>query len=125
VWHAISGFLLKAHASGLSHEAVIEIMVALLGVMIAALGVLSVLVSLLFAALGIFGFQVIREEVKKSAVKTATDIAQDIAIQEFDKLRAEQQAIELITQERPKKKTTSKKDTGRKTNDAGLRGQSE
>jgi len=100
-------------------------MVALLGVMIAALGVLSVLVSLLFAALGIFGFQVIREEVKKSAVKTATDIAQDIAIQEFDKLRAEQQAIELITQERPKKKTTSKKDTGRKTNDAGLRGQSE
>jgi len=104
-------------------------MVALLGVMIAVLGVLSVLVSMLFAGLGLFGFQVIRKEVKKSsveaAVKTAQKTAQETAVHEFEKFRAEQQAIELITQVSTKKKTNSKKDIGRKTNDAGLRGQGE
>lgn len=122
MWHAITGFILNLRASGLSHEAVIEIMIALLGVMVAVLGILSVLVSLVFAGLGIFGFQVIRDEATKAARLIAEQIAKDITTQTIEQQKTVQQAIDLSTQLRTKKTTTSKMSIGRKTNDAGLKG---
>lgn len=125
MWKTTTDFLLKAHASGLGHDAVIEIMVALLGVMVAVLGILSVLVSLIFTALGIFGFQLIRDESTKAARLAAEQTAKDITTQTIEQQRIEQQAIDLSTQLRTKKKPNAKKSIGRKTSDAGLRGSEE
>jgi ABC-type bacteriocin/lantibiotic exporter with double-glycine peptidase domain len=92
MWQAITDFLLKAHAEHLSHEAVIEIMVALLGIMVAILALVAFLVSLIFVALAIFGFETISNEVRKIAEtiarKTASKIAKDEMKRVFEMVQA-------------------------------------
>jgi len=86
VWQAITDFLLKAHAQNLSHEAVIEIMIALLGIMIAVLTLIVALISFVFAMLAIFGFETIRAEVRKIAETIARKTASRIAKDEMKKV---------------------------------------
>lgn len=75
MWARIANFLLKAHASGLGHDVIIEILIALLGLMIAVLTLIAGLVSVIVAIIGVFGFQTIRDEAKKKASEIATNIA--------------------------------------------------
>lgn len=79
VWHAITDFLLKAKASGLGHDAVIEILIALLGVMIAVLSLIGLLISFILAVLGVFGYQNIKSAASKMAKVTADKVASDMA----------------------------------------------
>jgi hypothetical protein len=88
-------FLLKAHASGLGHDAVIEIMVALLGIMIALLTLVAALVSFLVAVLGFVGFKTIKDEVREIAEKVAREIATKIASEEMEQTRSNTQATDL------------------------------
>ncbi len=120
MWHAISDFLLKAHASGLGHDAVIEIMVTLLGVMIAVLGVMLGLVGLVFAGLAIYGYQTIKRESKQ----IAKDIAQRVAT---EKVTAEVERLSIIDSTEALSGTEDQNQSpqpailkGRKTSDAGL-----
>ncbi len=100
MWHAITDFLLKAHASGLSHEAVIEIMIALLAVMIAVLTLISGLFAVAVTVVGIFGYQTIRDEAakradisaRKTAARTARTTAKKIASAVMDQIWSEVQA---------------------------------
>jgi hypothetical protein len=83
VWHAITEFLLKVRSSGLSHEAVIEIMIGLLGIMVAVLTLIAGLFAAAVSIVGVFGYTTIRDEAVKRAVdtakKTATTVAKNIA----------------------------------------------
>ena len=67
MWNTITDFLLKAHAYGLGHDAVIEIMIALLGIMVAVLSLFAVLVSILLGVLGFIGYGTIKGAAKKKA----------------------------------------------------------
>ena len=125
MWHAIRAVLLESDAPGLSHEAVIEIMVALLGVMVAVLGILGFLVSLIFGGLGLFGFQIIRDESTKAATTAAEKTARDVATQLIQEQMKDEQAIGLMTDTPTKKSPSATKRTGRKTSDAGLREESQ
>jgi hypothetical protein len=125
VWHAITDFLLKAKASGLGHDAVIEIMIALLGVMMAALSLLGVLISFVLAVLGVFGYQTIKGEAKRMAKGIAEKVATEIASKVMTEVSERGQAsglsesqVEDINskttttapkQSRPRKKATSDK----------------
>ena len=65
-------FLLQLHAQGLGHEAVIEIMIALLGVMLTVL-------AILVAIIGWFGYTAIRDEAVKRAKQEARRVAKEEA----------------------------------------------
>ena len=99
MWHAITDFLLKAHAAGLSHEAVIEIMLAIMGVMIAVLTLIAGLFAAMVAIFGVYGFQTIRDETKKRAdtvaKRVATRVAKKIADDLFVDIRERAQASGL------------------------------
>jgi cytochrome bd-type quinol oxidase subunit 1 len=79
VWHSLGEFLLQLHAQGLGHEAVIEIMIALLGVMIAVLTLISGLLAVGVTVIGIFGYQTIRDEAARRAEIMAKKIAAKVA----------------------------------------------
>jgi len=79
VWHRVGEFWLKAQSAGLGHDAVIEIMIALLGVMIAVLTLLSALITIFFAVLGFWGYQTIRDDAKKMAAAAAREVAESVA----------------------------------------------
>lgn len=64
------------HAQGLSHEAVIEIMIALLGLMLTVFGIG-------IAVIGWFGYTAIRDEAIKQARKQAKKIAEEAAADVF------------------------------------------
>lgn len=79
MWHSFGEFLLKLHAQQLSHEAVIEIMVALLGAMIAVLTLISGLLAVGIAVVGVLGYQTIRDEAARRAEVRAEEIARRVA----------------------------------------------
>lgn len=89
----------KAQASGLGQDAVIEIMIALLGCMIAVLTLIAGLFAAIVALLGVYGFQTIRDEATKNAGiiagKTATEVAGEIAAKIMDEIRERAQATGL------------------------------
>lgn len=126
MWGKFADFLLKAHASGLGHDAVIEIMIALLGVMVAALALIAVLISLIFVAIGIFGYTSIKNEATKSATDVANKIATEIASRVMDESRERAQASELSEsqaeelQKHPGSATRPKRSRIKATNDKGL-----
>lgn len=93
--HEIIDFLLKAHASGLGHDAVIELMVALLGIMIALITLAVALLSFLVAMLGFIGFQTIKREAKKKAKEVAREVATKIASEEMERFKSNTQAADL------------------------------
>jgi hypothetical protein len=82
-------FLLKLHAQGLSHEAVIEIMVALLGVMIAVLTLISGLLTAVIAVVGFFGYTTIRDEASRRATQVADETATRVALQATEGVKNE------------------------------------
>jgi hypothetical protein len=90
---------MKAQASGLGQDAVIEIMIALLGIMIAVLTLIAGLFAAIVALLGVYGFQTIRDEATKNvgviAKKTATKVASEIAAKTMDEIRERAQATGL------------------------------
>jgi hypothetical protein len=126
VWQAITEFLLKAHASGLGHDAVIEIMLAILGVMIAVLGFMLAAVGIFFALLSLYGFNTIKQESKKVAAKIAKDEAATLINQEIRKLAIIDNTAALSATEdldplsKPEDPVPSPVKKGRKTSDAGL-----
>jgi hypothetical protein len=132
VWHAITDFLLKAHTAGLGHDAVIEIMIALLGLMIAVLTLIAGLFAAIVAIVGVFGFQTIRDEAKAKAKetaiaiaeKTARHIASGIAQETVEEIRERAQASGL-TESQATERTPSvrKRKTGitKATTDKGLK----
>ncbi len=79
MWHSFGEILLKLHAQQLSHEAVIEIMVALLGAMIAVLTLISGLLAVGIAVVGVLGYQTIRDEAARRAEVMAEEIARRVA----------------------------------------------
>lgn len=83
MWKAIFDFLLKVKAQGLSHEAVIEIMIAILGIMVAILTLVSALFAAIVTVAGVFGYQAIRDEAKRRsetvARRTASRVARETA----------------------------------------------
>jgi flagellar biosynthesis component FlhA len=91
----MTDFLLKLHSAGLGHDAVIEIMVALLAVMMAVMAILAVLVTLVFAALGFFGYKSIEERSVAAAEKKAAEVA-EVKVQEaISDYRAREQGAAL------------------------------
>ncbi len=82
MFHDVGQFLLQLHARGLSHEAVIEIMLAILGGMIAVLALISAAGALIVSVIGWFGYQAIRD----GARKTAEDIAMSVAIRKAEEV---------------------------------------
>ena len=128
MWNAIADFLLKLRASGVSHEAVIEIMIALLGVMVAVLAILSALVTLLFAALGFFGYKAIEEKSVQAAEIKVAAIAEKKIQEALADLREREQAQDLSLLQpapEPKKSKLKNQRSSKKTTDAGLRGNGE
>ena len=122
MWHAIADFLLKLHASGLGHDAVIEIMITLLGVMMAVMAIQAVLVTLVFGALGFFGYKAIEERSVNAAEKKAAQVAEEkteLAIAEY---RAREQGAALgASQPTTSKKTLSRQGkSSKKTSDSSL-----
>jgi hypothetical protein len=79
VCHSFGEFLLKLHAEQLSHEAVIEIMIALLGAMIAILTLMSALLAVGIAVVGVLGYQTIRDEAARKAESIAKRVAKTTA----------------------------------------------
>lgn len=61
----MTDFLLKAKASGLGHDVVIEVMIGLLGVMMAALSLGIAIVAILIAIFSFIGY----ESMKKKAIE--------------------------------------------------------
>jgi len=92
MWRAITDFLLKAHASDLGHDAVIEIMIALLGVMVAVLTLIAGLLSVGIAVLAFFGYQALKDELKKKASADARKTAKAIALEVMEQIRERAQA---------------------------------
>lgn len=95
MWQAASEFLLKAHASKLSHEAVIEIMIALLGVMIMVLTLISGLFAAAVTIAGVFGFNLIRTEAGNQAAEVARETATKIADEVVQRIWADNQAADM------------------------------
>jgi len=132
VWHAITDFLLKAHASGLAHDAVIEIMIALLGLMLAVLTLVLGIFAAIVAILGFFGFETIRKELIKKASdvagtvakKLAKEVATGIAHETLKEIREQAQASGLTASQATPEgiPLTRKHKTGRTkaTTDKGL-----
>jgi ABC-type anion transport system duplicated permease subunit len=67
------------HSSGLGQDAAIEIMLAILAIMIGVLTLIAGLFAAIIAIVGIFGFQTIREEVKKRAETIAKRVSATVA----------------------------------------------
>jgi hypothetical protein len=120
VWHAITDFLLKVHASGLGHDAVIEIMIAILGVMLAVLGLMLGSVGLFFAGLSIYGYQTIKQESKRIATKIAQETAAATITAEVRRLAVIDSTEALSGTEDQAEALQSPIHKGRKTSDAGL-----
>ena len=92
VWRAITEFVLQLHSKGLGHEAVIEIMIALLGLMLAVLTFVAGLFAALIAIFGFFGFTAIREEAVKRAGQTALETATRVAGESLNQMWSQSQA---------------------------------
>lgn len=70
---------LQVRASGLQQDAVIEIMLAILGAMLGVLALLSAAFAAIVGVVGVFGYQTIRDEAKRRAEEVATKVATDTA----------------------------------------------
>ena len=92
VWKAITEFVLQLHSQGLGHEAVIEIMIALLGLMLGVLTLIAGLFATVIAIIGWFGFTAIREEAVKRAEQTALGTATRIAGESLNQMWSQSQA---------------------------------
>jgi ABC-type bacteriocin/lantibiotic exporter with double-glycine peptidase domain len=134
MWQAISDFLLKAHASGLGHDAVIEIMIALLGIMVAVLTLIAGLLSVGIAVLGIFGYNALKDELKKKASADARKTAKTIALEVMEQIRERAQASGMSDSQAEELSSSIKEakpfDTGapkavKATSDTGLRREQE
>lgn len=79
--HRIYHVWLSARTAGLGHDAVIEIMVALLGVMVAVLALVGFVLSVGLTAIGLFGYQRIKKVAVRSAKKVARKIANKVAME--------------------------------------------
>jgi hypothetical protein len=116
-------FLFKAHAAGLGHDAVIEIMIALLGVMVMVLTLVVVVITVGVAIIGVFGYSAIKEEMRKSAEKEAYTIATGIAERTMREYSERAQASGLSeSQAEVAPAVPTKRETGKKkaTSDKGL-----
>jgi hypothetical protein len=120
VWHAITEFLLRAHASGLGHDAVIEIMIAILGIMVALVGLMLGAVGLFFAGLSIYGYQTIKVESKRVATKIAQETAAATITAEVKRLSVIDSTEALSDTENHNESPQPVIRKGRKTSDAGL-----
>lgn len=122
MWRHAIDFWEQAHASGLGQDAVIEIMIALLGVMMAVMAILAAFVTLIFAALGVFGYKSIEERSVKAAEEKAAKVAEEkteLAIAEFRD--REQGAALSASQPTTSKKTLSRQGkSSKKTSDSSL-----
>ncbi len=95
MWKAITEFALQLHLQGLGHEAVIEIMIALLGLM---LGVLTLIAGLFAAVIGViafFGYTTIRDEAVKRAGQTALETATKVAGESMKRMLLQVQASDM------------------------------
>ena len=93
-------------------------MIALLGVMMAVMAIISGLVTLLFAALGFFGYKTIEDR----SVSAAEKKAEEIAIRTIAESRAAEQQGEALSISQPtaSKKKGSKLGSSKKTSDSSL-----
>ena len=117
-------FLLKAHAAGLGHDAVIEIMIALLGIMVALLTLVAALITVFVAIIGIFGYASIKQEMRNAAEKEAEKVAAGIAERTMREYGERAQAFGLsVSQEEIAPSVPTKRETGKKkaTSDKGLK----
>lgn len=92
MWQVLHDWVSTAPSGSLSSDAVIEIMIALLGVMIAVLTLIAGLVSAIAAGLAIFGYTEIKkaaaEAAETSAREAATKIANEWRTQVFEMAQA-------------------------------------
>jgi type IV secretory pathway VirB6-like protein len=79
VLEKLAGLWGGIHASGLGQDAVIEIMVALLGLMVAVLAVIAGLFAVTVALAGVYGFKTLIDEATKMASEVATTVAGSLA----------------------------------------------
>jgi hypothetical protein len=77
--HPMYDLLLHLRSANLGHEAVIEILLGLLGLMIAVLTLISGLLAIGIAVVGWFGYTAIRDEAGKRAEQAASQTAKDVA----------------------------------------------
>jgi hypothetical protein len=120
VWHALHDFVSAAPSGGLSSDAVIEIMLAILGCMIGVLAILAGLVALFFAGLGFFGFQIRREEVVKKVKEEARAVAEETFNQEFKRLTEIDSTVALGDAKSQPEPLPSGPSKGRKVSDTEL-----
>ena len=131
--HPIYELLLKLQSAHLGHEAVIEIMLAILGLMVAVLTVALTLVGLVIAIVGWFGYTSIRDEATKhaeqAAEKAAKAIAASVAKEHIERLIKRDEASALVTAQTDfrEPKTRAKAGTVRRraTTDSSLRKEEE
>jgi ABC-type bacteriocin/lantibiotic exporter with double-glycine peptidase domain len=129
--HQIYKALLAIHSAGLGHDAVIEILIALLGVMVAVLALIGFIISVVVTVAGWYGYTTIRREAvkaaKKTAHKVAMNVATDIGLRTLQDYRDQMQASELSerqTEDLPdatEPKTKTGRQRFRATNDRSLR----
>ena len=74
------------HKSGLGQDAVIEVMVAILGVMVAVLALTFGLLTVLLAVLGVWGWTTFRDDATKAAEKVAREETQRQFSKDLNKL---------------------------------------
>lgn len=121
VWNALHGLISTAPTGGLNSDAVIEVMLAILGCMIGVLAIVAGLVALVFAGLGVFGFQVIKDEVVKAVKGQAKEIAEETFRREFDRLNAiDSEIASGSSEDKPETPPQPAPSKGRKVSDSTL-----
>jgi hypothetical protein len=113
VWHALHDMVSTAPSGSLNSDAVIEIMLGILGCMIAVLAMIG-------AALGFFGFQSIKDEAKKIAKVIAKEAAKETFRQEFKRLTEIDSTVALGEAKSESEPMPSAPSKGRKVTDAEL-----
>ena len=86
---------LQIKASGLQQDAVIEIMLAILGAMLGILALISAIIAGFVGVIGFLGFQTVKDEAKRRAEEVAKDVAAKIARATFPEIWAQSQAAGL------------------------------
>ena len=120
MWQAFHDLVSTAPSGGLSSDAVIEIMLAILGCMIGVLAILAGLVALVFAGLGFFGYQAIKEEVVKTVKDEARAVAEETFNQEFKRLTEIDSTVALGDAKSEPEPLPSGPSKGRKVSDTEL-----
>lgn len=79
MWHALYQWISTAPSGSLNSDAVIEIMIALLGVMITVLTLISGIITIGFGVLAFIGFETLKKAAEQKAEEKAAEIATKIA----------------------------------------------